>query len=68
MLLIVIGATFIMCSGEQKSESKVEEETQEATSEVVSDTLMAMCAGGCGMEVEKSKMISYEMDGKTLYF
>jgi YHS domain-containing protein len=68
MLLLILGATFIMCSGEQKSEANVEEETQEAASEVVADTSMATCDGGCGMEVEKSKMIAYKMDGETLYF
>jgi hypothetical protein len=68
LLLIIIGATLIMCSGEQKQESKVEEATEETPSTAVSDTSMAVCAGGCGMEVEKAKMVSHEVDGEKHYF
>jgi hypothetical protein len=57
-----------MCSGEQKQESKVEEATEETPSTAVSDTSMAVCAGGCGMEVEKAKMVSHEVDGEKHYF
>ncbi len=65
--LLLIGATLIMCSGEQKSEVE-EEATEEATSTVVDDTTMAQCEGGCGMTVEKDKMIAHEIDGETHYF
>ena len=67
ILLLAIGATLIMCSAEQKSEVK-EEATQEEATTVVDDTLMAECAGGCGMTVEKAKMVTHEVDGKTHYF
>ena len=29
---------------------------------------MAECAGGCGMTMEKEKMIAHEHDGDTTYF
>jgi YHS domain-containing protein len=68
LLLVLIGATLIMCSGEQKQESKVEEATEETPATTVSDTSMAVCAGGCGMEVEKAKMVTHEVDGEKHYF
>ena len=29
---------------------------------------MAECAGGCGMTMEKEKMVAHEQDGETIYF
>jgi YHS domain-containing protein len=68
LLFVAISATLIMCSGEQKPEATTDEATQEATETVVADTAMAMCAGGCSMEMDKSKMVAYEVDGETQYF
>jgi YHS domain-containing protein len=68
LVIFLIGATLIMCSSEQKQEATVDETTEEATSTTVSDTSMALCAAGCGMEVEKAKMVSHEMDGEKHYF
>jgi YHS domain-containing protein len=67
LLLVIIGTTLIMCGGEQKSEVK-EEATEEAASTTVADTLMAQCEGGCGMTVEKAKMVTHEVDGEKHYF
>jgi YHS domain-containing protein len=73
LVFLAIGATLIMCSGEQKQEATTEEATteeatQEATETVVADTALTMCAGGCSMEMEKAKMVSHEIDGETHYF
>lgn len=68
LLLLLIAATLIMCSSEQKQEAKVDEATEEATSTTVADTSMIVCAGGCGMEMEKAKMVSHEIDGEKHYF
>jgi len=68
LLFLLLAATLIMCSSDQKQEATVDEATEEATSTAVVDTSMAVCAGGCGMEVEKAKMVSYEMDGEKHYF
>ena len=67
LLFIAIGATLIMCSGEQKSEATTDEETQETTETVVTDTAKAICPG-CGMVMEKSQMVSYKVDGVTQYY
>ena len=70
LLLLIIGATLIMCSGEKKQEA-AEEATEEATADtmetVVSDTAMAACPG-CDMKMEKAKMVAHEKDGETQYF
>ena len=66
LLLLIIGATLIMCSGEKKQEA-VEEATEGAMETVVSDTAMATCPG-CDMKMEKAKMVAYEKDGETQYF
>ncbi len=73
LLILAIGATLIMCSGEQKPEATTDEATQEATDTtettetVVADTAKFVCAG-CGMEMEKAQMVSHEIDGETHYF
>lgn len=76
LLIVAIGATLIMCSGEQKPEATTDEATQEvitdeatqeATETVVADTANVACAG-CGMEMEKAQMVSHEIDGETHYF
>ena len=67
-LLLLLAVTLIMCSSEQKQEATVDKATEEATSTAVVDTSMVACAGGCGMEVEKAKMVSHEMDGEKHYF
>ena len=64
LLFLAIGATLIMCSGEQKQEAT----TDEATETVVADTSKTMCAGGCSMEMDKAQMISHEVDGETHYY
>lgn len=63
-LLFTIGATLIMCSGEQKQEVA----TEEATETEVTNTDKAVCAGGCSMEMEKSEMVAHEVDGETNYY
>ena len=74
LLLLAIGATLIMCTGEQKPEATTDEATQEATetvvtdtAKVVADTVKFACAG-CGMEMEKAQMVSHEIDDETHYF
>ena len=70
LLLFVIGVTLIMCSGEKKEEAAQEatgEATETTIETAVSDTAMATCPG-CGMTMEKSKMVAYEEDGETEYF
>ena len=68
LIFVAICATLIMCSGEQKQEATMDETTQEATETVVTDTAVVMCAGGCSMEMEKSKMVAYEVDSETQYY
>ena len=53
-----------MCSGEQKQEVT----TDETTETVVADTSKTVCAGGCGMEMDKAQMVSHEVDGETNYY
>ncbi len=73
LLFLAIGATLIMCTGEQKPEATTDEATQEATDTtettetVVADTAKFVCAG-CGMEMEKAKMVSHEIEGEGHYF
>jgi YHS domain-containing protein len=65
---MIVGLTIMMCSGEKKQEATVEETAEEPTATTVADTSLAVCAGGCAMEMEKSKMISHEHEGETHYF
>jgi len=67
LLFIATGALLIMCSGEQKSEATTDEMIQETTETVVIDTAKAVCPG-CGMVMEKSQMVSYEVDGEIFYY
>ena len=64
LLFFAISATLVMCSGEQKQEAT----TGEATETKVADEDKAMCAGGCGMEMDKAQMVSHEVDGETHYY
>ena len=77
LLLVAIGATLIMCAGEQKPEA-AEEATETVVADtavadtavadtVVADTAKVACAG-CGMEMEKAQMVSHEIEGETHYF
>ncbi len=77
LLLVAIGATLIMCAGEQKPEA-AEEATETVIADtavadtavadtVVADTAKVACAG-CGMEMEKAQMVSHEIEGETHYF
>ena len=64
LIFLILGATLIMCSGEQKQEAT----TGEATETEVTQTDKAMCAGGCSMEMDKAQMVSHEVDGETNYY
>ncbi len=66
ILMIVLGAALVMCSGEKKEET-TQKATQEMQQTAVSDTGTAVCPG-CGMEMDKAEMIAYEVDGETEYF
>ena len=66
LLLIVIGATLIMCSGEKKQEA-TEEATETTMETAVTDTAMATCPG-CDMKMAKAEMVAHETDGETQYF
>ena len=63
LLFLILGATLIMCSGEQKQEAT----TGEATETEVTESDQATCPG-CGMAMEKSQMISHEADGETHHY
>jgi YHS domain-containing protein len=68
LLSFVLVFAFIACTGE-KTEEQAETETEaEATVEKALDENMAECASGCGMTMEKEKMVAHEHDGETLYF
>jgi len=67
-MLLSLGAILIMCSGEQKQEATTEETAPEVTTTVVADTSMAMCDGGCAMQMDKAKMVSHTIEGKKHYF
>jgi YHS domain-containing protein len=66
-LLISVFCTllFLNCSGEQQKEES--SDVQVTTDQEVMAN-MAECAGGCGMAMEKEKMIAVEEDGETKYF
>ena len=66
IFVLILGIALIMCAGEKKEEAKVEVSTDTKES-VVSDTAMVVCPG-CGMEMQKSKMVAHETEGETDYF
>ena len=67
LLFVTSGVLLTMCSGEQKSEATTDEMIQETTETVVTDTAKATCPG-CGMVMQKSQMVSYEVDGEIFYY
>lgn len=64
-VILLLALALIACGGEKKAETKMEAESQ--TEAVVADSTMATCPG-CGMTMEKEKMISQVVEGDTMYF
>jgi len=59
---VLVSAGLMMCAGEKKEEVK-----EKAIEGQIETGQMAVCPG-CGMKMEKSKMVAYEANGETQYY
>jgi YHS domain-containing protein len=66
LMLIVCMLLFVGCTGEKQEQATTDDEVQVSSEQTVSAN--TECSGGCGMSMDKEKMIAYEHDGDTLYF
>ena len=67
IIVVLLALALVACGGEKKAETKTEAESEAQTAVVDSSMTMATCPG-CGMTMEKSKMIAHVADDDTLYF
>jgi YHS domain-containing protein len=65
VLLAILLPAFLACTGDKKTGTETRE--SRSNQNVVADTTKAICPG-CGMEMEKSEMLTYVAGGKTYYF
>ena len=64
-VILLLALALIACGGEKKAETEMQAEPEAQTAVV--DSSMATCPG-CGMTMEKGKMIAQVVDSDTLHF
>jgi YHS domain-containing protein len=66
LVLIVCMLFFVGCTADKQEQATTDDGTQVSSEQTVNTK--TECSGGCGMSMDKEKMITYVDDGDTLYF